>query len=158
MDRWLPGLSHAPNPHPFFVHFPLVLWIVALACWGIGAAGRDTTWRVGSVLLAVAVLAAVPALVTGLAAEEDLHHVAGTPMEKVHVHKNFMLATTAASGVVAVAAYVTRKRAGAGRRWLLASLLLGVSALAVLGADRGAELVYRHGVGTRPTTPEHEHP
>ena len=164
MDQLMPGLSHAPNAHPFFVHVPLVLWLAALGFWIVGAVGRRPgVWKAGSVLLYVAVLASVPDVVTGLGAEEQFHAHGDEPeppwMEKVHVHRNFMLVTASAAAVLVVLTYAVRRRESQRVRWALVASLVLVNAVAFLGADRGAELVLRHGVGTVPGTspPAHSH-
>lgn len=151
MESLFPGLTNAPNLHPFLVHFPIVLWTLAWCCWIVGAVGdRDGAWRAGSFLLWFAVLAAVPTVATGLGAEEQYHHTAGVPMDKIHTHRNFMLATSAAAALVAVAAHATRHNAGRAKRCVLLGALGLVNVVMFLGADRGAELVLRHGVGTQP--------
>jgi uncharacterized membrane protein len=150
MEDLLPGLSHAPNAHPFFVHFPVVLWPTALAFWLVGVLrGRDGAWRTGTVLACLAVIAAIPTVVTGLAAEEQFHDHDQPWMEKIHVHRNFMLVTSAAAAALAIVA-VTRWAKSRRARWILVAALGAVNVLAALGADRGAELVLRHGVGTVP--------
>lgn len=151
MESLFPGLTNAPNLHPLLVHFPIVLWLLAWCCWLVGAIGdRDGAWRAGSFLLWFAVLAAVPTAVAGFGAEEQYHHAPGAPMDKIHVHRNFMVATSVGAALVAAAAHVTRRNSGRARRWALVAGLGLVNVVMVLGADRGAELVLRHGVGTHP--------
>ncbi len=121
MDTLFPGLFNAPNVHPLFVHFPIVLWAVAALFLVIGAGrGRDDVTACGRWLLYLGAASSVVALVTGYLATESMGH--GAPgHEFVHDHKYFMLVATAI-GVVA--------------------------ATTMLGADRGANLVFQHGIGT----------
>jgi uncharacterized membrane protein len=154
VEDLLPGLTHAPNLHPFFVHFPLVLWPAALVFWVVGAKrGGAGAWRTGSLLLMAAVFLATAPIATGLAAEEQFHDHAQPWMEKIHVHRNFMIGTTVAAALVLSLAFTRWARTSKGR-WVLVILLALVNVAGVLGGDRGAELVLRHGVGTEPVTPK----
>jgi uncharacterized membrane protein len=166
LDAILPGLSSAQNVHPMFVHFPIVLWLSALLFWGLALVLRRTAlWDVGRWLVYLALLGAVVAVGSGLWAAEHLGH--DSPgHELVHVHRNWMLVTSGFGLVTATAAFVSRKKTLASVRWLLFTLLLLTSILTTLGADRGALLVFRYGIGTLGEVPpgtddthahDHEH-
>lgn len=147
LQRMLPGLAGARDLHPMFVHFPIALWSAALLFWVLGVARTAEPWlTTARWLTTLALLGAAASVATGLLAEERLGH--DSPgHDVVHVHKYFMLATTAAGLVTALVAWLTRKR---GPRWAWtwgASLIVTV-ALMILGADRGGLLVFGHGVGT----------
>ena len=144
----LPGLAHSSNVHPMFVHFPMVLWIVALGFFAFGAVRRsDDLVRMGRWFTYLGLVGAAAAVATGLWAEEQLgHHSPGHGL--VHVHRNWMLVASALGGLTAVAAFFVRKRADATARWAFFAVMFVVTGVTLLGADRGAELVYRYGVGT----------
>ena len=85
------------------------------------------------------------ATVAGFLASESLGH--GSPgHDLVHTHRDFMLGATALSiGLTGVGWWM---RAG-GRAWKTGLSVAAVALVGVmsLGADRGAYLVYQHGVG-----------
>ncbi len=148
MEVLFPGLSSALNVHPLFVHFPIVLWLTALLFWGLALwLERDVLWDMGRWLLYLGALGALAAVGTGLWAEEHLGHDSPAH-DLVHVHRNWMLSTTGLGLVTAVVAFATRSRTSRGARWGLCGLLLLTVAVMTLGADRGARLVYGHGIGT----------
>lgn len=148
MDALLPGLAAVEDLHPLVVHFPIALWSAALLFWVLALRGRDELWYAGRWVLYLGSLTALVAVGTGLWAEDRLGH--DTPgHELVHVHRNFMIAATVLGGATALLARAMRRRGGAWiRAGLLAALLL-TTVVCALGADRGALLVYGHGVGTR---------
>jgi len=149
MDAILPGFSSALNIHPMFVHFPLVLWLTALFFCGLALAlGRDAFWDAGRWLLYLGALAALATVGTGLWAEEHLGHQS-PGHDLVHVHRNWMLSSTGLGLLTAFAVFATREKATRGVRWLVCGLLLTTVVVSALGADRGALLVYRYGIGTR---------
>lgn len=145
----LPGLEAAPNIHPMFVHLPLGMWPVALGFFVVAAARRsERLLEVGRWLLYIATLAAFATSATGwLAAEEFGHDSPGH--DAVHTHRDWMLAATAISALASALAFTLRRSAKPAHRWLpafAAALTLGV---AVVGADRGAYLVFGRGLGVQ---------
>lgn len=148
METLLPGLGAVRDVHPLIVHFPIALWSAALLFWLLGLGGSGDLWRAGRWLLHLGVLSALAAVLTGLWAADRVGH--DTPgHDLVHVHRNFMIAATALGVATAVLAWVWRgRREGWTRPALLGGLVLTV-AVCALGADRGALLVYGHGIGTR---------
>jgi len=160
MDTILPGLNAVPNIHPLLVHFPIALWPTALVVLGIAyLRDGDELFKVGSWLLYAGVLAGVAAATTGWLAADSLGH--DQPgHELVHAHRNFMLFALAVAMVAGGSAHWTRLAERRAKRWLPVALLLVAFLLASLGADRGALLVYGHGVGVRkgpPTSAAREH-
>jgi uncharacterized membrane protein len=148
MEAVFPGLAAALNPHPMLVHFPIALWLTALLFWTLALwLRRDALWDAGRWLLYLGSLGALAAVGTGLWAAEQLGH--DSPgHELVHVHRNWMLLASALGLAVTIAAFATRRRAIPRARWLLSGLLSVVALLVMLGADRGALLVFRYGLGT----------
>ncbi len=148
METLFPGLFNAPNIHPLFVHFPIVLWAVAALFLVVGAArGRDDVTACGRWLLYLGAASSVVALITGYFATESMGHDA-PGHGFVHDHKSFMLVATAIGIVAAGAAFALRRRAESLYRWIITGLAVVTVATTMLGADRGASLVFQHGIGT----------
>jgi uncharacterized membrane protein len=135
--------------HPLLVHLPLGFLVggvvVDLAGW-LGR--RPSLRRAGFVLLASGVLLATPAVATGFVAYGRVDH-SDAAHAMMRAHRNLMLAGV---GLFA-AAVVWRWRAGerlladrlqAGLHGLV---LVAAAATLVMGADRGAQLVFGHGTG-----------
>lgn len=159
----MPGLGAMPSLHPLLVHFPIALWLTALAFWTYALMRDDAgAWKAGRALLYLGTIAGIATLISGYLAAEALGH--DSPgHDRVHVHRDYMIVTTALAALTAIAAWIARNRQGAGTRVLLL-LGLGVTAGALtLGADRGGELVYRYGMGVSSEAPpaaehgEHSH-
>lgn len=153
LEQLLPGLAHAQNVHPMFVHFPIALWLAAVPFWLVGAVRGGDAWRFGRWLVYLGVLSAALAVGTGLWATEQMGHE--TPgHDLVHVHRNFMLAAGGLGAVTALAAFLLRRREQrTGVRWGLVVLLLATASATMLGADRGGLLVFRWGVGVADEPP-----
>jgi uncharacterized membrane protein len=142
----LPGLDAAPNLHPMLVHFPVALWLTALALWGASAvSGNKAMWKAGCWCLGLGTLGGVLSAATGFLGTNAMGH--DSPGHAlIHVHRNIMVATTIlATAVTGLAFWKTEPSRGL--RWGLVACLALTTALMTVGADRGAELVYRYGVG-----------
>ncbi len=153
MDALLPGLGGALNWHPLFVHFPIALWPAALVFLTYGAlVGSDTVWKSGTALLYAATAAAALTVASGYRAADALGH--DSPgHDLVHVHRDFMLVALVLSiGASMVAAYGQTRDSERVRPAVLGGLLL-VNVVGMLGADRGANLVFRYGVGVAHEAP-----
>ncbi len=145
------GLQAAPNLHPVFVHFPIAFWIGAAVMWAIAFVVRrdvarfDLTWRFGLWLQMMGLIGAAVAVGLGFWATEQMGHDA-PGHDLVHVHRNIMLGATLLAAALTALAWWKRHGGTAWRGALLglAWLLVGAT---TWGADKGAELVYRHGVG-----------
>lgn len=156
----LPGLDAAPNLHPMLVHFPLALWLTALAFWGGSAVtGNKALWKAGTWCLALGTLGGIASVATGFLGTNAMGH--DSPGHSlIHVHRNFMVATTVlATAVTGLALW--RREPPDGLRWGLLAALGLTTAVMTVGADRGAELVYRYGVGvlneSPPEAASHDH-
>lgn len=146
MEAILPGLTSAPNIHPMVVHFPIAFWVAGTAAWGWALLrANEDVWRFGLWLQTLGAIGAAAATVAVFLASESLGH--GSPgHDLVHTHRDFMLGATALSiGLTGVRWWM---RAG-GRAWKTGLSVAAVALVGVmsLGADRGAYLVYQHGVG-----------
>jgi uncharacterized membrane protein len=147
MNPLLPGLDAAPDIHPLFVHFPIAFWVAATGAWVLATIRRpaEQPWQFGLWLHTLAVISAAVAVAFGYAAADRMgHDSAGHDL--VHTHRNFMLAASGLALALTLAAWRFHTR---GRRWRIAFTVcsLGLVGLVALGADRGAALVYTHGVG-----------
>jgi uncharacterized membrane protein len=139
-----PGFKAALNSHPMFVHFPIVLWLVALffellAVWR----SSDEMHRTAARLLYLGTLAGIITILTGLRAEASVPP--NMAMMVVGIHKTLMITATSLAVGLCMFTFFARKNFTAGFR---KALLLGMAVLAILvtiGADRGAQLVYEYG-------------
>jgi uncharacterized membrane protein len=152
LEEIFPGLAHAPNVHPLFVHFPIALWLVAgLFCLLGALRQREDFFVTGRWLLYLGTLGALVAVGTGLWAADSMGH--DSPgHELVHVHRNLMLAASGIGLTATVAAFALRKRQSVGARWAVTALLLATIGVLTIGADRGAALVFQYGMGTAAQT------
>ncbi len=156
MDELLPGLSSASNLHPLVVHFPIAFWVAATGAWWVSLLRKnDFAWRFGLWLHVLAAAGAIVAVVFGFLATDAMGH-GGPAHDRVHVHRDFMLVATGVSVVLAGLAWWKRE---ADKPWRVGLSIGGLVLVAVmsLGADRGAELVYRYGVGVDLETGNGEH-
>ncbi|MFT7578698.1 MAG: putative membrane protein [Myxococcota bacterium] len=158
MNGLMPGLDVAPNIHPMLVHFPIVLWVSALALWTLGVArSRSDLFRSGTWFLSIGTLTAVITLISGYLAADGLGH--DSPgHDLVHGHRDLMLVATIVGAALTALAWLLRRRQGRLVRWSLVATLLALNAVTTLGADRGALLVYGHGMGTVQNAPSSEPP
>lgn len=160
IEQLLPGLSSAPNVHPMVVHFPIAFWVAATGAWLLAVARkRDDAWRFGLWLHLLGVLGAAIAVAFGFWATDKMGH--DSPgHDLVHVHRDIMLWATGLALIVTALGWW--KRTAKLRVPLTAMSVVLVSLLAI-GADRGAELVFRYGIGVSGGKPpksdlgEHSH-
>jgi uncharacterized membrane protein len=151
----LPGLKAALNYHPLFVHFPIVLWLLALlfellAVWR----ASDDMQRTASRMLYLGTLAAIVTVMTGLAAEKSISP--GDAQRVVGIHEALMLVSTSLALGLCIFAWVMRKSF---TEQLRKAMLLGLVVLAILlafGADRGAQLVYGYGAAVNWSTAQQQ--
>ena len=145
IQKILPGLASAPNIHTLFVHFPIALWLAALL-FEAAAVWRksDSIHRSALWLLLLGTALGTFAVTTGLQAAKTAPESLGGLLE---VHEQLMLTSYfIAVGLCAFALMAGRQTTQGLRIVLLVGLLL-VAIFLTLGADRGAEMVYRYGMG-----------
>jgi len=146
--------SWAPNVHPMIVHFPIVLVILAVAAdlvhlvrprmKGLGAAATS--------LYLLGALSAVAAYLSGRQAAGAVF-TPGMAHGLVGDHGSWAFATTVCLILVAVlrlGGRLTRLGDTRAARLLFVALGLAIAVLVQQTAERGARLVYEHGVGVIP--------
>lgn len=143
----------APNVHPMLVHFPIALLFTSvlldLVAYPLPGGGRTLCRDVGAVLGVLGTLAALATYFTGRAASHTVL-TPGMAQRLVDEHWRWAFWTICYFAVLAavrVALALLKRAPGAA---LTAALVIaGLIGLGLLfeTADRGAELVYRHGVG-----------
>jgi uncharacterized membrane protein len=142
----------APNLHPLLVHFPIALLftgagIDALALL-LPVRARAFLREVSTALYVLGAVAALAAYLTGRAASQTVL-VPGMAQPLVTAHWNWALWTVSYFGGLAAVrlALLTRSRLGGGTVAALAVASLVGLGLLYGTAERGARLVYEHGVG-----------
>ena len=144
--EFLPGLKAMLNYHPLFVHFPIAFWLAALLFEALAVLRSSAEWhRTAARLLYLGTLAAFAAAGTGLLAEESVPET-GPAHEVMELHERLMLLTTSAAIGLCMFAFFLRQRFTPGRQKLFLLGLVILATLLAVGADRGAQLVYQHGV------------
>ncbi len=151
LEQLMPGLTGAPSVHPLLVHFPIALVPLALAFHVLALlTDRDALFAAARYTLYAAALASAAAIASGYLAADALGHES-PGHDLVHTHRDWMLAFGGVLGASVIFAWTL------GDRWrkTLLALLLASSAVLVLGADRGAALVFRYGMGVKHEAPPH---
>jgi uncharacterized membrane protein len=151
----LPGLKAALNYHPLFVHFPIVLWLLALlfellAVWR----GSDDMQRTASRMLYLGTLAAIVTVMTGLVAQKSVPP--GDAQRVVGIHEALMLVSTSLALALCIFAWVMRKSFTAQLRKMMLLGLVVLGILLIFGADRGAQLVYGYGAAVNWSTAQQQ--
>ena len=143
----------APNVHPMLVHFPIALLFTSvlldLMAYLLPGRARELVRNVGAVLCVIGALAAIATYLTGRAAAQTVL-IPGMAHPLVQAHGNLAFWTVcyfAGLALVRVALLVTGPVIGS--RVTAALAVTGLIGLGLLfeTADRGAELVFRQGVG-----------
>jgi uncharacterized membrane protein len=148
MGALFPGLKGMLNYHPLFVHFPIALWLAALLFeLATRLVKKESLHYAACAALALGALAAVPAVVSGWSAEGAVPPT-GPAHDVKELHESLMVTSSILSGMLAVLGgfVLPRRPLGALRAAFLLGLLF-LAGLAVVGADRGALLVYHYGTG-----------
>lgn len=151
----LPGLKAVLNYHPLFVHFPIVLWILALlfellAVWR----GSDDMQRTASRMLYLGTLAAIITVMTGLVAQKSVPP--GDAQRVVGIHEALMLVSTSLALALCIFAWAFRKSFTAQLRKIMLLGLVVLTILLAVGADRGAQLVYGYGAAVNWSTAQQQ--
>lgn len=153
MGAILPGLRSMLNYHPLFVHFPIALWVGALLFEILAVRRASEDWHRTAVrALYLGTLLAFAAVGTGWLAEDSVPPQAAV-RDVFEFHETMMLITTSAGLALCLWAFLMRNRFTAGSRKLFLIGLMVLVGLLTVGADRGAEMVYRYAVSVNLPTP-----
>ncbi len=142
----------APNVHPMLVHFPIALIFTSVAmdvlALVVPGKARAIAWDVAAVLGVLGTLAAAATYLTGRAASFTVQ-IPGMAQAVVQTHWTWAFWTLWYFGGLAALRVLLLTRRVRGPRVAAALLVGGLLGLGLLfeTAERGAELVYRHGVG-----------
>ena len=141
----------APNLHPLIIHFPIAWWVTAVVVDLVAIALPRAAWAdtVPSFLYPAGAFSAVVAYLTGRQAAATVL-IPGMAHPIVQQHWNWALATTISVAIVALVRLWTRfRRQRPDRATRTALVVAALVALVCLfqTAERGARLVYEHGVG-----------
>lgn len=141
----------APNVHPILVHLPIGVWVGAVIAdlAGLIFARPTRSDAAASFLYPMGAALAIFTYLTGQRAAATVL-VPGMAFPLLEQHENWALATTILFVLVAVLRLWVRRRADPVPRTLRV-LLAAAAVLALLAlvgtGERGARLVFQHGVG-----------
>lgn len=156
VESLLPGLSALQNIHPMFVHFPIAFFLGALGMEALAIFRHEKFHLVAAWMLSLGTLSAIMTLPTGfyaadLVAATDPRGHAAPGHDFIHIHRNWMVATTAVGiFLTGYLFWINKKENWASQRWGLLLGLVVLSVLVTLGADRGGRLVFEFGTGVNP--------
>ncbi len=153
MIEILPGLKGMLNVHPLFVHFPIALWIGALLFEALAVLRSSGDWhRTAARLLYVGTLFGLVAATTGLLAQDSVPEE-GPAHDVMELHEKLMLVTTSVAVGLSMFAYFLRDRFAQAQRNLLLAGLVALTILLTIGADRGAQLVFKYATSVQLPNP-----
>ena len=155
--------SPFPSLHVMVIHFPIALLFLA-PLFDIGCmVFRERVWldRAAATLYVMGTIGAGAAYLTGQRAAAALQDLSPATESALADHENLAVLTLVALSVVSLvrlmvswlARYDRRINVGIFRLVAIPVALAGLAVLA-LTADRGGNLVYRHGVGVTPEVVE----
>jgi uncharacterized membrane protein len=141
----------APNLHPLVVHFPIAWWIGAVLVDLISLMFPRAAWAntTASVLYPAGALSAAMTFLTGRQAAATVH-MPGMAHPLVQEHWNWALVTLVLFVGVAgirVSVALANPRSSRWVRMALAAAALAAMVSLFETGERGARLVYEHGVG-----------
>ena len=151
----LPGMRAALNHHPMFVHFPIVLWLVALLfeCFAVWRASDDLQ-RTATRMLYLGTLAAIVTVLTGLSAENSVPP--GDAQRIVGMHESLMFVSTSLAAALCMFAFFLRKNFTAQLRKTMLTGLFVLAVLLTIGTDLGARLVFEYGTAVNWSTAQQQ--
>ncbi|MET4115572.1 putative membrane protein [Bradyrhizobium sp. JR1.5] len=139
-----------PNWHPVFVHFTIALYVVATALYGLGQIARGRSWA-GVVVVAARInlwTGAALSILTVIAGINAFFTVAHDASQTIFMtdHRRWAIATAVIWWFIAV---LEAGRTAQGKKAHLVIALALVAAIGPLAVTgwKGAELVYRNGIG-----------
>ena len=143
-------ISITPNWHPVFVHFTIALYTTAALLFAVHVATAKISWS-GVALTGARVNLWIGAAVTIITVAAGIHAFLSVPHSEAQAalmvdHRNWAIATAIIWWIAALWAGRSARRNQRGHYALMGMLLAGMIPLLVT-AGKGAELVYRYGVG-----------
>lgn len=136
--------------HPMAVHFPVTFLVTGLLFESIRYFSKNEMVKVfAEWMIYLGAVAALGAVGAGWIAAESLGH--DSPgHDFVHVHRDIMVSMTVGLVLTALALFFFKGfRNGPMRKGLLVILVILTGVMAV-GADKGGQLVYKYGTGVNP--------
>ncbi|MCG3112556.1 MAG: hypothetical protein MCM46_12145 [Candidatus Manganitrophus sp. SB1] len=157
IESLLPGMTILKNNlHPLMIHFPIAFFVGALAMEAM-AVFRDEKFHFAATwMLYLGTISALIALPTGfiageLAAQNDPRGHSAPGHELIHVHRDWMVATTGVGILLTIYLFwINGWGKWRSQRWAFLFGLMILSALVAMGADRGGRLVFEFGTGINP--------
>jgi uncharacterized membrane protein len=148
----LPGMKALLNFHPLFVHFPIALWLSALAFEAASLWRSNDEWHRTAVrLLYLGTFAGLAAVSTGLMAQNSVEP--GRDIQAVlFQHKVLMLITTGFAIALCLYVYSLRNKFSSSARKVFLAGLVVLAILLTFGADRGGFLVFHYAQSVNETT------
>ena len=132
--------------HPMLVHFPIAFWVGANACDAAALLGVAGAWRLGWLMLALGVAAALPAAGAGML---ELIHLPEDAAPAANRHMLLM-----GSALTAYLIALVLRSDGLAPIPDPSGLPIALAAIGFFflawGGHKGAVMVYGHGVGRAP--------
>ncbi|MBF0384139.1 MAG: DUF2231 domain-containing protein, partial [Magnetococcales bacterium] len=136
--------------HPMAVHLPIAYLVTALFIEILGSVSKREHLKVFTEwMVYLGAVTAVVAAGAGWIASESLGH--DSPgHDLVHLHRDFMVSMTVGLVLTALSLFFFKVfRNGSMRKGLL-PILVFLTGIMFIGADKGGQLVYKHGTGVNP--------
>ena len=136
--------------HPAVIHFPIVFILLTLTLellWLV--LKKEGLKQLAEYSLVLSVFFSIVGVVTGYIASSTLGHNA-PGHDFVHQHRDIMLWMVALLVLSLIWLLISRGKKLLSLRKTLIIPLLITTGILIYGADRGASLVYKHGIGTLP--------
>lgn len=146
--QWgLKGLEEVINIHPLFVHFPIALFLSAVAFYTIGSLlKKEELLIAGKWVLYLGTLAAAVTVWTGLRAAETVSHGEGTHTLMM-IHQYIGITVLSLGVLLSLWLFFSKGNIPTKGRSLFLILLFLLGILLVQGADLGGRMVFLNGVG-----------
>ena len=143
------GVRGMINPHPLFVHLPMALFLASTLFYLLGAlTKKNSLLEAGRWTLFLGTLSAVPAVWSGLGAEDTVEH--GAQVHRIiELHENIAFALLGSGALLSVWLIAVKKTLPEKGRGIFLAALVLLAVLTLQQADLGGRMVYLHGTGVR---------
>lgn len=140
--------------HPFFVHFPIALFVVAGALSAYNVFRKSPHYDTFTLLLlGIGLIFAVGAIITGEIDQESLDRTTALG-DVLALHENLGFFTVASFFGLFAWLLMRRRIMDARERYFQVAAYAVAIVIMFYGAYLGGELVYRFGVGVKSSPPE----